>query len=101
MTARAAPRRRVFRGCGYGLPEFLRGTLLADRYGPGRYARINGVIAVFAVAARAVGPLLAGLAVAVFGGHSATLVGAAALTAVGAYALHRADRAFGAEVTAG
>jgi hypothetical protein len=40
------------------------------------------------------GPLLAGLAVTAFGDHSATLVGAAALTAIGAYALHRAHRAF-------
>ena len=43
----------------------------------------------------------AGLAVAAVGGHSATLVGAAALTAIGAYALHRAHRAFTTEAAAG
>ncbi|TWF77046.1 hypothetical protein FHX44_112947 [Pseudonocardia hierapolitana] len=53
------------------------------------------------VAARAAGPLLAGLGVAAFGGHSATLVGAAVLTAVAACALHRAHRAFTTESGAG
>ena len=90
----------VFFGLGYGLPDLLRGTLLVDYYGPGHYPRINGTIAIFVVAARATGPLLASLAVAAFGGNSATLVGAAALTAIGAYALHRAHRAFTAEAAA-
>ena len=52
------------------------------------------------VAARATGPLLAGLGGTAFGSHSATLVGAAALTAVAAYALHRAHRAFTTEAAA-
>lgn len=87
----------VFFGLGYGLPDLLRGTLLVDYYGPSHYPRINGTLSIFVVAARATGPLLAGLAVTVFGGHSATLVAAAALTAAGAYALHRAHRAFTTE----
>ena len=91
----------VFFGLGYGLPDLLRGTLLVDYYGPHHYPRINGIVAVFVVAARAAGPLLAGLGISVFGGHSATLVVAAALTAVGGYALHRAHRAFTAETAAG
>jgi MFS family permease len=91
----------VFFGLGYGLPDLLRGTLLVDYYGPHQYPRINGIIAIFVVAARAAGPLLAGLGVTAFGGHSATLVGAAVLTAIGAYALHRAHRAFTSEATAG
>jgi hypothetical protein len=41
--------------------------------------------------------LLAGLGVTAFGGHSATLVGAAALMVIGAYAQHRAHRAFTTE----
>lgn len=45
--------------------------------------------------------MVAGLAVTAFGGHSATLVGAAALTAIGAFALHRAHRAFTTEAAAG
>jgi hypothetical protein len=89
----------VFFGLGYGLPDLLRGTLLVDYYGPRRYPRINGMLAIVAVIARATGPLLAGLAVAAFGGHSATLAGAAVLTATGAYALHRADRARTAETS--
>ena len=90
----------VFFGLGYGLPDLLRGTLLVDYYGPHHYPRISGTISIFVVAARAAGPLLAGLAVTAFGGHSATLVGAAALTAIGAYALHRAHRAFTTEAAA-
>lgn len=88
----------VFFGLGYGLPDLLRGTLLVDYYGPYRFPRVNGTLAGFVVAARAAGPLLAGLAVAAFGGHAATLVGAAALTAFSAFALHRTDRAHRAEL---
>src|SRR6266545_920027 len=66
----------VFFGLGYGLPDLLRGTLLVDYYGPHHYPRINGTIAIFVVVARATGPLLAGLAVTAFGGHSASLLGA-------------------------
>lgn len=87
----------VFFGLGYGLPDLLRGTVLVDYYGPANYPRTNGILAIFVVAARATGPLLAGLGVTVFGGHSATLVASAVLTAIGAYALHRAHRAFTAE----
>ncbi|GAA5174220.1 MFS transporter [Pseudonocardia eucalypti] len=84
----------VFFGLGYGLPDLLRGTVLVDYYGPCDYPHINGIIAIFLVAARAAGPLLAGLGVTVSGSHSATLIGASALIAIGAYALHRVDRAF-------
>jgi MFS family permease len=87
----------VFFGLGYGLPDLLRGTVLVDYYGPHHYPRVNATMAVFVVAARATGPLLAGLVVAAFGTHSATLAVASVLTAVGAYALHRADRAYTAE----
>jgi hypothetical protein len=90
----------VFFGLGYGLPDLLRGTLLVDYYGPHPFPRINGIVASFVVAARATGPLLAGLSVIAFGGHAATLVGAAVLMAVGAYALHRAHRAYLAESAA-
>ncbi|GAA5123469.1 MFS transporter [Pseudonocardia adelaidensis] len=90
----------VFFGLGYGLPDLLRGTVLVDYYGPRRYPRVNGIIAVFVVAARAAGPLLAGLAATAFGGHSATLLGAAALMATGGFALSRAHRAFTTESAA-
>ena len=91
----------VFFGLGYGLPDLLRGTLLVDYYGPRPYPRINGIVAIFVVAARAAGPLIAGIGVAVFGVNSATLVAASVLTAIGAYALIRTQRAFTAESAAG
>lgn len=84
----------VFFGLGYGLPDLLRGTLLVDYYGPSHYPGINGVVAIFVVVARALGPLLAGLGMTVVGDHSATLVGAAILMVISAYALHRAHHAF-------
>ncbi len=90
----------VFFGLGYGLPDLLRGTLLVDYYGPHQYPRINGTLSLFVVAARATGPLLAGISVAAVGDHSATLVAAAALTATSAYALHRAQRALTTETAA-
>ena len=72
-----------------------------DYYGPRHFPRINGTISIFVVAARAAGPLLADLAVTAFGDHSATLVAAAALSAIGAYALHRAHRASTTDFAAG
>jgi MFS family permease len=91
----------VFFGLGYGLPDLLRGTVLVEYYGPHHYPRVNGIVAIFVVGARAVGPLIAGLVVAVFGGNSATLVAAAVLSAIGAYALNRSQHAFAAESAAG
>jgi MFS family permease len=88
-------------GLGYGLPELLRGTLVVDYYGSRHYPRINGVLAAVVVAARASGPLMAGLAVATVHTPAPTLVGASALTALSAYALHRADRAHGANAWGG
>jgi MFS family permease len=86
-------------GLGYGLPDLLRGTLVVDYYGPRHYPRINGTLAVFVVAGRAAGPLLAGLALTTAHTHTPTLVGAAALTAISAYTLHRAHRAVRSEGT--
>jgi MFS family permease len=87
-------------GIGYGLPDLLRGTLVVDYYGPRQYPRINGILAAFVVAARATGPLLAGLAFTTLHTQAVTLAGAAALTAISAIALHRAHRAHAA-VTSG
>lgn len=88
-------------GLGYGLPDLLRGTTLVEYYGPSHYPSINGIVAIFVVAARAAGPLIAGLGVAVFGVQSATLVAASVLTAIGAYGLNRAHHAFTAESAGG
>jgi hypothetical protein len=88
-------------GLGYGLPDLLRGTLVVDYYGSRHYPRINGVLAAFVVAARATGPLLAGLAVSTLHTESTTLACAAALTAISAFALHRAHRAHCAVTSGG
>lgn len=77
-------------GLGYGLPDLLRGTLLADHYGPHHFARVNGVLSTFVVGARAAGPFLAGLTVTAFGSHAPILIGAALLMITSAYALRRA-----------
>jgi MFS family permease len=77
-------------GLGYGLPDLLRGTLLADYTGPRQFARVNGVLSTYVVGARAAGPLLAGIALTAFGSHGSILIGSALLMLVSAYALHRA-----------
>jgi MFS family permease len=87
-------------GLGYGLPDLLRGTVVVDYYGPRDYPRINGILAAFVVAARATGPLLAGLAVTTLHSQTPTLAGASALTAFSAFALHRAHCAHGAVASA-
>lgn len=87
----------VFFGLGYGLTDLLRGTLVADYYGPDRYARVNGIISTFVFAARAAGPLVAGLAITTLHTDGPVFVGAAMLTLASAYALHRGQRAHARE----
>ncbi|MGH3366372.1 MAG: MFS transporter, partial [Nocardioidaceae bacterium] len=77
-------------GLGYGLPDLLRGTLLADYAGSRHFARVNGLMSTYVVAARAAGPLIAGFTLTAFSSHGAILIGAALLMLVSAYALHRA-----------
>lgn len=88
----------VFFGLGYGLTDLLRGTLVAAYYGPDRYARVNGIISTFVFAARAAGPLVAGLAITVLHTDGPVFVGAAMLTLASAYALHRGQQARGSEL---
>jgi MFS family permease len=89
----------VLFGFGFGLEALLRGTLVAEYYGPANYARINGVLGAFVVGARAVGPLLAGIAATVFGGYQSVFLSAAALCAASAVALVLAHRAHYADVS--
>jgi MFS family permease len=89
----------VLCGFGFGLEALLRGTLVAEYYGPANYARINGVLGAFVVGARAVGPLLAGIAGTAFGGYQLVFLSAAALCAASAGALVLAHRAHYAEVS--
>jgi MFS family permease len=81
----------VLFGLGYGLTGLMRGTLVADYYGPANFPSINGVIALFVIAGQAVGPLLAGL-LGAFGGYEPVLVTAAVLAAASVPALVRAHR---------
>ncbi len=89
----------VLFGFGFGLEALLRGTLVADYYGPASYPRINGVLGAFVVGARSAGPLLAGVAGTAFGGYQQVFFGAAALCAASAVALVVAERAHHAEVS--
>jgi MFS family permease len=89
----------VLFGLGFGLEALVRGTLVADYYGPADYARINGVLGAFVVGARAVGPLLAGLAGTAFGGYEPVFIAASALFLASAATLVRAQRAHRSEIT--
>lgn len=89
----------VLFGLGFGLEALLRGTLVVDYYGPARYPDINGVLGAFVVGARAVGPLLAGIASTLFGGYEPVFVGSAGLCLASAVALVFAHRAHRAEVS--
>jgi sugar phosphate permease len=91
----------LFFGFAFGLPHLMRGTLIADYYGSAVYASINGVVSTFVVAARAVGPMLAGLLGAVAHTTTPALAGAALLALLSAYALHRAHHAHAREGIAG
>lgn len=87
-------------GIGVGLPELLRGTLVAEYYGPEQYPSINGVLSTFVVGARAAGPFAAGVGRALFGGYAPVLVGAGILALVSAVGLLAAGRAHRTEARA-
>ncbi|MQA07669.1 MAG: MFS transporter [Pseudonocardiaceae bacterium] len=87
----------VFFGLGFGLPELLRGTLLAEYYGPANYASINGTLAIFVVGARAGGPFVAGFVVTVTGSYLPAFLGATVLALTSAVALVMSRRAMLAE----
>jgi MFS family permease len=83
----------VFFGLGFGLPDLLRGTLVADYYGSAAYASVNGVLGTFSVAARACGPLLGGMVAAIAHSTAPVLLSSMLLALTGAYALARAHAA--------
>jgi MFS family permease len=89
----------VLFGLGFGLEALLRGTLVAEYYGPANYPRINGVLGAFVIGARAVGPFLAGIAGTAFGGYQAVFIAGAALCVVSAMTLLLAHRVHSAEVS--
>ena len=89
----------VLFGLGFGLEALLRGTLVPEYYGPANYPRINGVLGAFVVGARAVGPLLAGIAASAFGGYEWVFVVGALLCSASAIALVLANRSRGEEIS--
>ncbi len=82
----------VLFGLGYGLEALLRGTLVASYYGPAIYPRINGVLSAFVVAARAAGPLLAGIAVTALNSYTAVFLAAGLMCAASGVTLVIAER---------
>lgn len=91
----------VFFGLGYGLTDLLRGTLVADYYGPVQFARLNGIISTFDFAARAAGPLLAGLAITGLHTDAPVFIAAGILILTSAYALRRSHHAHRRELQSG
>lgn len=89
----------VLFGFGFGLEALLRGTLVAEYYGPANYPRINGVLGAFVIGARAVGPFVAGVAGTALGGYEAVFIVAATLCVVSAVTLLLAHRVHSAEVS--
>jgi MFS family permease len=89
----------VLFGIGFGLSELLRGTVVAEYYGARNYGRVNGVLSVFVVVARAAGPFAAGLVVTLLGSYDLVLAGAAVATLGGAGALYLVGRARPAHVS--
>jgi MFS family permease len=89
----------VLFGLGFGLEALLRGTLVPEYYGPANYPRINGVLGAFVIGARAVGPLLAGIAASVFGGYESVFVAGALLCGASALTLLLANHARSEEIS--
>lgn len=89
----------VLFGLGFGLEALLRGTLVPEYYGPANYPRINGVLGAFIVGARAVGPLLAGIAGSAFGGYEWVFIAGALLCVASAITLMLANRARSEEIS--
>lgn len=88
----------VLFGLGYGLEALLRGTLVAAYYGPAIYPRINGVLSAFVVGARALGPLLAGIAVTTLNSYTAVFLAAGVMCAVSGVTLVLAERSRRSEI---
>jgi MFS family permease len=86
-------------GSGCGLVEVLRGTLLPEFYGVDDYARINGLVSIFVVGARAVAPVAVGAVLAATGTLTPMLAAIAAIAVGSGAALLLADRAYRREVS--
>jgi hypothetical protein len=99
-AGRATPAVVVFvllYGLAFGLPELMRGVMVADFYGTEHYASINGALALFVTSARALAPVAAGASRTLTGSYTAMLVTAGAVAVLSAAALLAAHRAHAAE----
>jgi MFS family permease len=79
-------------GLGFGLPELLRGIMVAEYYGTASYASLNGTLALPVAAARALGPAAAGAARTALGDYTAMLIACGLLAVSSGLALVRAAR---------
>ena len=78
-------------GIGNGLCTLLRTSTLAELYGDGRFARVSGFVALFGMAARAAGPILAALALAASNSYGIAFGGLAVILALAALLVAESD----------
>jgi MFS family permease len=71
-------------GVGNGISTLLRASTVAELYGPDRYGRVSGVLALFSALGRAAGPVIASLALAALGSYEPVFGGLALLLALAA-----------------
>lgn len=86
----------VLFGLGFGAITPARAALVADLYGTRDYGGINGVLALFVTAARALGPVSAGLLYTLFGRYEQTfwlLAGVSALASLAVLLIERGHEA--------
>jgi hypothetical protein len=62
-------------GIANGMSTLLRASTLAVLYGPARYGRVSGVVALFSTLGRAAGPVVASLAYTAAGGYEKAFAG--------------------------
>jgi MFS family permease len=80
-------------GAGFGAITPARAALVAEYYGPAAFGTINGVVALFVTAARAVGPVGAGAVYDVIGSYTPLWWALAAVSVLSGGAILMAERA--------
>jgi MFS family permease len=71
-------------GMANGMSTLLRASTLAELYGPERYGRVSGIVALFTTPGRAAGPVIASVAYAASGSYERAFGGLAAVLALAA-----------------
>jgi MFS family permease len=82
----------VLFGAGFGAITPARAALVAEYYGPAAFGSINGVVALFVTAARAVGPVGAGAVYDLVGSYTPLWWALAAVSVLSAGAILMAER---------